>query len=322
MFNLYLIQWNCQVCHSKLKFERKSVEKHLVHHKLSIDDYEESYGRPENHQELFEATSTKTNPRAVPSTENLETSSSKPVTVTHSGAGMSLTTSLHKFNNFLSEPPPPTPGNCSGSHFRSQYQGWDSSGQPMPEEQIRAANEQLKMGSWQHHGDYSRSEGNQPGVGLVPGYRSSCSQFPPYPGQQHFQPGRDLSSISQPNPPSHQPKLSRSIFDLSPEKSSRPQKPPPPSVTVLDPVPNPNKYHNIQESSWTGNIVASKSQVPPEPVTPFRPPILRAYTYLPPPTARMIPGMYKIFNEIFQQISFQIKHLRWSHYQSEKISVL
>jgi len=149
------------------------------------------------------------------------------------------------------EKPPPPPGHRSGSHSRSQSQG----GQPLTEEQMRAAKEQQHRERREHSQgrEHSRPD-TKPGVapppgsgGYPPGYRTSSSQPPPYPGQQHSQPGRDptKSSSSQPKPPSHQPKMSmsRSIFDLSPEKSSRPEKPPPPIAPISDPVPNPNNYH-------------------------------------------------------------------------------
>jgi len=139
----------------------------------------------------------------------------------------------------------PPLGHRSNSHSRSQSQGGSVSGPPGPEDQHRAAKERERReaSAGREHG---RPDHKQPTVGapgIPPGYRTSAtSQPPPYPGQQ--QP-RDKNSSSQLKTSSHPPKaMPRSIFDLSPEKSSRPDKPPPPIAPISEPVPTYPSYRD------------------------------------------------------------------------------
>jgi len=191
------------------------------------------------------------------------------------------------------KPQVPPPGHRPGTHSRSQSQG----GQPLSEEQLRAVKEQQHRERREHSQgrDHSRTDMKQPSVpgmpvqgapnsgGYPPGYRTSSSQPPPYPGQPHSQPGREQKPSSQSKPPSHQPKpsMSRSIFDLSPEKSSRSDKPPPPIAPLSEPVQNPNNYHDTLPP-YPGHAPPPTYQDPntslpnyPKPpvAAPFQPPL-------------------------------------------------
>jgi len=208
----------------------------------------------------------------------------------------------HHINNKNVAPPPPgyrpgqpkhgekpvvpPPGHRSSSHSRSQSQGGTVSGPPGSEEQHRAAKERERREASAGR-DHGRPDHKQPGVGAPgypPGYRTSAtSQPPPYPGQQlQQQHPRDKNSSSQPKPPSHPPKsMSRSIFDLSPEKTSRPEKPPPPIAPISDPVPTHPSYRDVLPP-YPGHAPPPSYQDPnnslpsypkPSVPAPFQPPL-------------------------------------------------
>ena len=48
LFHAFLFQWKCLVskCQKTVKYSRASVAKHLITHKLSIEEYEQEFGGP------------------------------------------------------------------------------------------------------------------------------------------------------------------------------------------------------------------------------------------------------------------------------------
>jgi len=198
------------------------------------------------------------------------------------------------------KPQVPPPGHRPGSHSRSQSHSGSSSGQPLSEEQMRAAKERERRDHSQSR-DHNRSQshgggemkvGSMPGMpvpggGYPPGYRTSATQQPPpYPGQPHSHQNMGNKGNSQVKPPSsHPPKqMSRSIFDLSPEKASRPEKPPPAIAPISDPAQNPSTYHHDALPPYPGHhppptypdpntSLPSYPKPSSQPVAPFQPPL-------------------------------------------------
>lgn len=191
------------------------------------------------------------------------------------------------------KPQVPPPGHRPGSHSRSQSHGGTASGQPLSEEQIRAAKERERRDHSQSR-DHSRTDmkvGSMPGMpipggGYPPGYRTSATtQPPPYPGQPHTHQNMGSKGSSQVKPPPQQPKqMSRSIFDLSPEKASRPEKPPPAIAPISDPAQNPSTYHHDTLPPYPGHhppptypdpsvSIPSYAKPSSQPVAPFQPPL-------------------------------------------------
>ena len=119
----------------------------------------------------------------------------------------------------------------------SKHGGAEKAGRPEVAGHPRAGEEQRQE---QRQEQRSRREQFKPGHGqMFPG-NSRGSLPPPYPGH-----GQPISKGS--HPPTQLPKpphipapalssIPRSIFDLSPEKSARPEKPPPPVGPIQEPL--------------------------------------------------------------------------------------
>ena len=162
-------------------------------------------------------------------------------------------------------------------HQRSQSHG----GQPLSEEQLRQQQrerhreQQYKQQQQQKLQQQQQQHGAM--SGYPPGYgrsSSSSSLPPPYPGAGQQMPNKHTSSSAS----QHQSKsMPRSIFDLSPEKTARPEKPPlgpiadPPMPfheSLLPTAPNypqPGQHPSAPPSYSGPGSMSSYSSLPPYP---------------------------------------------------------
>ena len=161
----------------------------------------------------------------------------------------------------------------AGHHQRSQSHG----GQPLNEEQLRQ--QQRERHREQQYKQQQKLQQQQQAHGAMSGYppgygrsASGSSLPPPYPGAGQQMPNKhNSSSASQ-----HQSKsMPRSIFDLSPEKTARPEKPP------LGPIPDPPMpFH--ESLLPTAPIYPQPGQHPSAPPSYSAPGPMSSYSSLPP----------------------------------------
>lgn len=153
--------------------------------------------------------------------------------------------SSSKHNTSLGDKPGQRPE--AGHHQRSQSHG----GQPLTDEQLKQQqreqrHREQREQQYKQHQQQKLQQQQQQQHGAMPGYppgyggrsSSNSSLPPPYPGAGQQMPNKHPSSSSASQ---HQSKsMPRSIFDLSPEKTARPEKPPPALGPITDP---PMPFH-------------------------------------------------------------------------------